>query len=195
VQRIVFARDGRVLQLGSPERCFNGSQRRAIAVRDGGCVIPGCHVPAGWCEVHHVIPHAHDPSGTHTDNGVLLCWFHHRTIDTSGWQIRMRGGVPEVKAPNWLDHTGNWRRGIGSPARIAEGCIHQGTTSDFLADGCVPHGTSSTFPVVARPSSARCASAASSREYVAPTRTCSDPPSTRSNSSPVRSTSSSRVAV
>lgn len=118
VQRVVFDASGRILQLGAPQRCFTGAQRRAIAVRDWGCVIPGCHVPVGWCEVHHVTPHAHDPDGTHTDNGVLLCWFHHRTIDTSGWQIRMRGGLPEIKAPPWLDRSGEWRRAIGSRARM-----------------------------------------------------------------------------
>jgi len=119
IQRVVFDPDGRIQQLGAPQRCFTGAQRRGIALRDGGCVIPGCHVPAGWCEVHHVTPHAHDPDGTHTDNGVLLCWFHHRTIDTAGWQIRMSGGVPEIKAPAWLDRGGGWRRAIGSPTRIA----------------------------------------------------------------------------
>lgn len=108
IERVVLSAQGRITRLGAPDRCFTGSQRRAIAVRDGGCVIPGCHVPAGWCEVHHVVPHAHDPGGTHTDNGVLLCWFHHRTLDRSGWQVRMAGGVPEVRAPRWLDPTGTW---------------------------------------------------------------------------------------
>jgi 5-methylcytosine-specific restriction protein A len=120
VQRVVMGCNGRIVGLGAPERCFTGLQRRGIALRDGGCVIPGCHVPAGWCEVHHVTPHSHDPDGTHTDNGVLLCWFHHRTIDTAGWQIRMLGGVPQIKPPPWLDRGGGWRRAIGSPARIAD---------------------------------------------------------------------------
>jgi hypothetical protein len=109
IQRVSIDGGGRVVGLWSPERCFTGAQRRAIAVRDGGCVIPGCHVPAGWCEVHHVVPHADDPGGTHVDNGVLLCWHHHRTIDTSGWAIRMLDGLPWVRPPSWLDRTGGWR--------------------------------------------------------------------------------------
>ena len=120
VQRVVMGGNGRIVGLGASERCFTGLQRRGIALRDGGCVIPGCHVPAGWCEVHHVTPHSHDPDGTHTDNGVLLCWFHHRRIDTAGWQIRMSGGVPQIKPPPWLDRGGGWRRAIGSPARIVD---------------------------------------------------------------------------
>jgi hypothetical protein len=109
MQRVSLDATGRVVGIWSPERCFTGPQRRAIAVRDGGCVIPGCHVPAAWCEVHHVVPHADDPTGTTTDNGVLLCWHHHRTIDTSGWAIRMRDGLPWVRPPGWLDRTGRWR--------------------------------------------------------------------------------------
>ncbi len=116
VEVVVTGRGGRLLGLGSRERCFTGQQRRAIAVRDGGCVIPGCHVPVGWCEVHHVIPHATDPEGTHTDNGVLVCWFHHRTLDTSGWEVRMRDGTPEVRAPRWLDTERRWRAPARGPA-------------------------------------------------------------------------------
>lgn len=109
VETVITGSNGRILGLGSRERCFTGQQRRAIAVRDGTCVIPGCHVPAGWCEVHHVVPHALDPCGTHTDNGVLLCWFHHRTLEASGWEVRMGCGVPEVRAPRWLDPDRRWR--------------------------------------------------------------------------------------
>ena len=119
VQRVVVGGNGRIVGIGSPERCFTSAQRRAIAGRDGGCVIPGCHVPVGWCEVHHVVGHAQDPEGTHTDNGVLVCWHHHRTLDTSGWQIRFRDGLPQIKAPPWLDHTGAWRPAMGSSVRIA----------------------------------------------------------------------------
>ncbi len=108
-ETVILGTGGRIVGLRSRERCFTGQQRRAIAVRDGTCVIPGCHVPAAWCEVHHVIAHALDPDGTHTDNGVLLCWFHHRTLDTSGWEIRMRDGLPEVRAPRWLDPRRRWR--------------------------------------------------------------------------------------
>ena len=118
IETVILGRHGRVVGLGSRDRCFTGQQRRAIAVRDGGCIIPGCHVPPGWCEVHHVTPHAHDPSGTHTDNGVLLCWHHHRTLDTSGWEIRMRNGIPQVRPPRWLDPTRGWRTPPPPPPQL-----------------------------------------------------------------------------
>src|SRR5690606_11828880 len=90
------------------DRIFNAHQRRAILLRDGGCIIPGCTVPAAWCEIHHVHEYARG-GPTHTDNGVALCWHHHRTIDTNGWSIRMRDGTPEVRAPHHWDASGRWR--------------------------------------------------------------------------------------
>lgn len=106
-QTVIFGDDGEILHLGRAARCFTPAQRRALAARDGGCVIPGCTVPARWCETHHVIPWQHG-GRTDIDNGVLLCWHHHHTIDTSGWVIRMIRGKPHVKAPGWLDHTRQW---------------------------------------------------------------------------------------
>ncbi|WP_243065081.1 HNH endonuclease signature motif containing protein [Humibacter sp. RRB41] len=108
IQKVLMNSEGKILSLWSPDRCFTPQQRRAIAVRDGGCVIPGCRVPAGWCEVHHVQEHARG-GPTHTDNGVTLCWFHHRSIDSGGWRVRMRDGVPQVRAPGWIDPSGIWR--------------------------------------------------------------------------------------
>ena len=116
VQRLVIAPDGRIVELGSPQRIFPAHTRRAIGVRDGECIIPGCHVPAAWCEVHHVRPAAQG-GPTHTDNGVLLCWHHHRTIETAGWEIRMVRGVPWIRAPRWLDPARRWRTTAGSPQR------------------------------------------------------------------------------
>ncbi|WP_308491812.1 HNH endonuclease signature motif containing protein [Microbacterium terrisoli] len=88
--------------------------------RDGECIIPGCHIPASWCEIHHVVPYA-EGGRTHVDNGVPLCWWHHRTIETSGWQIRMVGGVPEVRAPSTIDPNRRWRRHPGSLHRARDG--------------------------------------------------------------------------
>ena len=109
VQKVVFDERGRIVQLGSRERLFSAHQRRAIAARDGGCIIPGCTIPAAWCEIHHVEEHAAG-GATHTDNGVLLCWWHHHTIDSSEWSIQMRGGVPFVASPGWLDRTRSHRK-------------------------------------------------------------------------------------
>jgi hypothetical protein len=119
IQRVSLDSRGRIRTLGTEERVFNRHQRRAIALRDGGCVIPGCLVPAGWCEIHHVAEHARG-GPTHTDNGVLLCWYHHRYLDQSGWKIRMNAGVPEVRAPLWFDSTLRWRPATKSKVRLLD---------------------------------------------------------------------------
>lgn len=110
VQSVVFGDNGELLHLGRAQRVFTPAQRRAIAVRDRGCIIPGCTIPARWCEVHHVSAWRH---GGRTDvgNGVLLCWFHHRQIDLGPWQVRMVGGAPEVR---WVygSHAGPWARPV-----------------------------------------------------------------------------------
>jgi hypothetical protein len=112
-QTVTLTDTRRIVGVGSVQRCFTSTQRRAIAARDGGCVIPGCTTPAGWCEVHHVIPWR-DGGPTHTDNGVLLCWGHHQNIDTGPWELSMPDGVPHVRGPgHW---TWTW-----TPPRVATG--------------------------------------------------------------------------
>ncbi|TFC87102.1 HNH endonuclease signature motif containing protein, partial [Cryobacterium sp. TMT4-31] len=106
---ILFGGTGAVLALGDKVRCFTPLQRKAITARDGGCIIPGCTCPPQWTEVHHVKPWQHG-GPTNVSNGVLLCWYHHHNIDTSGWHIRMVLGMPEVKAPHWIDPTDTWRK-------------------------------------------------------------------------------------
>ncbi|WP_223622303.1 HNH endonuclease signature motif containing protein [Microbacterium sp. EST19A] len=107
IQRVLFD-EGRIVGITVTDRVFPVHQRRAILARDKECLIPGCHVPASWCEIHHVVEHSRG-GPTHTDNGVALCWWHHRSLDTSGWEIRMNAGVPEIRGPAWWDPHGRWR--------------------------------------------------------------------------------------
>jgi len=108
IHRVTLAPNGAIKALTVTDRVFTPWQRRAIGARDGGCIIPGCRVRAAWCEVHHVVEHARG-GPTDVGNGVLLCWHHHRTIETSGWQIRMRDGMPEIQPPAWIDPRRRWR--------------------------------------------------------------------------------------
>ncbi|WP_208636579.1 HNH endonuclease signature motif containing protein, partial [Microbacterium phyllosphaerae] len=98
----------RIIGISTTDRVFTVHQRRAIVARDKECLIPGCHVPASWCEIHHVVEHARG-GPTHTDNGVPLCWWHHRSLGTSGWEIRMDDGIPQVRGPRWWDPEQRWR--------------------------------------------------------------------------------------
>ncbi|MCK3768703.1 HNH endonuclease [Microbacterium aerolatum] len=108
VQRVLFDDNGAIIAIGTSARIFNAHQRRAIVLRDRNCLIPGCDIPAEWCEIHHVTEHSRG-GPTHTDNGVPLCWHHHRALDQGHWYIRMRNGRPEIRGPNWWDPWALWR--------------------------------------------------------------------------------------
>ena len=107
VQRVLFD-EGRIVGISVTDRVFTAHQRRAITLRDEECLIPGCHVPSTWCEIHHVTEHAAG-GPTHTDNGVPLCFWHHRSLGRSGWEIRMDGGQPQIRGPAWWDPLQQWR--------------------------------------------------------------------------------------
>lgn len=113
IQRVLFD-EGRIVGVAVTDRVFTVHQRRAIIARDRECLIPGCHVPAPWCEIHHVVEHARGGPTT-TDNGVPLCWWHHRSLGRSGWEIRMVGGIPQIRGPAWWDPDRRWR---GARARL-----------------------------------------------------------------------------
>jgi hypothetical protein len=100
----LFGHHGEVLQHGKTRRLATRRQRRALAARDGGCVIPGCTVPPSRCQAHHVTPWVSEnylPGGTDLNNLALLCPFHHSTIHTSAWHLVMIHGRPHVTPPGW----------------------------------------------------------------------------------------------
>ncbi|TFB75347.1 HNH endonuclease [Cryobacterium glaciale] len=107
-QPILFGHTGKILNLGTTSRFFTASQRRALAARDGGCVIPGCTVPPHYTQAHHVIPW-HKGGPTDIGNAALLCNAGHASIDTSGWDIDMRDGRPWIRGPLLYDPTQTWR--------------------------------------------------------------------------------------
>ncbi|MCU1369346.1 MAG: endonuclease [Ilumatobacteraceae bacterium] len=61
-------------------------QRRALKLRDGGCVFTGCHAPPDQCEAHHLIHWEHG-GPTLLANLVLLCRHHHHLIHEGGWHL------------------------------------------------------------------------------------------------------------
>lgn len=93
---VVLGGDGRILDYGRRERHFTAHQRRAIIARDRGCVAPGCSIPPGWCEAHHVTFWSNGGS-TAIDNGALLCSHHHMALHHDQLDIEMRNGVPYVQ--------------------------------------------------------------------------------------------------
>lgn len=106
---IVLGGAGEPLDVGRSSRLFTEPQRRALALRDGGCIWPGCDAPPGWCEVAHLVPWSHG-GPTDLDNGALMCAFHHRRFDNDGWALERGGGATWLIPPAWVDSARTPRR-------------------------------------------------------------------------------------
>lgn len=94
-----------VLDVGRTVRLVTAPLRRALSVRDGGCVFPGCGAADECCDAHHVVPWW-DGGLTAVANLVLVCPHHHGLVEPprffdgvppDRWQIRIDDhGLPEV---------------------------------------------------------------------------------------------------
>ena len=107
IDRVLTNSKGRALALETEQRIFSSHQRRVIASRDGGCIIPWCTSGPAWCEVHHVREFSAG-GATATDKRVRPCWYHHRFLGSLTWSIRMRDGLAEARAPRCVGGTGEW---------------------------------------------------------------------------------------
>jgi hypothetical protein len=88
---VIFGVDGQPLDVGREERFFTKKQRKALAVRDGGCRFGTCERPPSMTEAHHINHWARDGGQTNVADGMLLCKFHHLLVHNNGWEIRRRG--------------------------------------------------------------------------------------------------------
>ena len=110
LQVVVVSKVGAIEAYSTSQRLFTPAQRRAMAARDQGCSIPGCTVPAAWCQAAHIHPYA-TGGPTTVDNGTLLCGDHHRRFDNdNGWRCVMIDGIPHWIPPPWIDPTQTPRR-------------------------------------------------------------------------------------
>jgi hypothetical protein len=98
------------LDVGRKTRVVPAGMRRALVVRDGGCLLPGCGRPQAWCDAHH-IEHWADGGARALENLVLLCRPHHRAVHED-FRAEMTDGRPafwrsdgsrlgEDRAPPW----------------------------------------------------------------------------------------------
>lgn len=93
------------LDVGRAQRSFSSAMRRALHVRDRGCVVPGCPRPPSWCEPHHLEEWANGGS-TSVENGVLLCRQHHSAVHKNLLQVHMEAdGRPSCSLPSNQDPT------------------------------------------------------------------------------------------
>jgi hypothetical protein len=86
VVRVVTNGASEPLDVGRASRTVSPAQRRALTIRDRGCVFPGCDRPPGWCDGHHIV-HWADGAPTDLANLALLCQHHHKAMHEGGWSM------------------------------------------------------------------------------------------------------------
>jgi hypothetical protein len=65
--------------LGRRVRIAPARMKRQLALAHSTCFVPGCQVPANWCDAHH-LHHWIDGGETSIENLALLCQRHHTMI-------------------------------------------------------------------------------------------------------------------
>lgn len=102
IQRVVMGPNSLPLDIGRTTRLIPTHIRRALIVRDQGCVFPFCDKPPGWTEAHH-IQHWADGGPTSLPNLVLLCSKHHHEVHKQEHDIETdRMGRPQIKLKHWV---------------------------------------------------------------------------------------------
>jgi len=91
IRAVVVDSLGNPIDLGRRARFASEALRRAVNVRDGGCVFPGCTAPSNWCDLHHVV-HWADGGATAPENLASLCRHHHGVSHRSGWSMSATDG-------------------------------------------------------------------------------------------------------
>lgn len=86
VQRVLLSPDGLPMDVGRDERLFTRHMRKALDIRDGGCVFPWCEKPPSWTQAHHIKPWA-DNGETSLANAALLCSNHHHQVHANGHRV------------------------------------------------------------------------------------------------------------
>ncbi|TFB49896.1 DUF222 domain-containing protein [Cryobacterium tagatosivorans] len=100
---IKFDDDGQCVNVGRDERLFTEKQRAGMAVRDGGCLWPGCDRPPAWTEAHHLDEWLRDNGYTDIADGVLLCHPHHLLLHNQHWEIIRIGAEYWLRPPASVD--------------------------------------------------------------------------------------------
>lgn len=76
---------GEILHLGRARRLASRAQRRALRLRDGSCVFPGCH-QSKHLDAHHLTPWS-EGGPTDLDELALLCRRHHVMVHEGGLRL------------------------------------------------------------------------------------------------------------
>ena len=93
IRRFVMAAPSEPLDVGRRTPVIPPAMRRAVIIRDRHCRAPGCHRPAAWSDVHHIV-HWADGGPTAMPNLILLCRRHHRMVHEGKIGLQSEDGGP-----------------------------------------------------------------------------------------------------
>lgn len=109
IMPVVLGGPSEVLDVGRSRRLVTPEIRRALEVRDRGCVFPGCDRAPNACHAHHITPWWAGGE-TRLDNLVLVCPHHHGIVEpgtnpnADRWSIALGvDGTPYVTPPRRVD--------------------------------------------------------------------------------------------
>src|SRR5664279_354626 len=118
---VLTAGPSEVLDLGRSVRLVSPAQRRALVVRDGGCVWPGCDRPPAFTDAHH-LRHWIDGGATDLANLALVCRRHHRLVH-AGWELAHRpDGIWSATPPS--TQCRRWWASVNAGGRSQPGQTH-----------------------------------------------------------------------
>lgn len=101
IRGLVINGAGESLDLGRSQRLASVGQRRAAAIRDGGCVFPGCDRPPDDCVLHHIRHWTKHEGPTDLANLCCLCPRHHTMVHSIGFTfIRRHNGQLAIHRPD-----------------------------------------------------------------------------------------------
>lgn len=91
---VVLGSASEVLDVGREQRLVTPAMRRALDLRDGGCVFPGCNQRPEFCDAHHIVPWWAG-GVTALYNLVLLCRHHHGMVEPQRFGDTSDAWVPD----------------------------------------------------------------------------------------------------
>ncbi|WP_298992295.1 HNH endonuclease signature motif containing protein [uncultured Pseudokineococcus sp.] len=92
---VVLGSRSEPLDVGRAAYTVTPAQRRALAIRDRGCIAPGCGAPVSRTHAHHVV-HWADGGPSDLSNLALVCGHDHRRVHTGALVAHVVDGRPVI---------------------------------------------------------------------------------------------------
>jgi len=137
---VILDDDGQCVNVGREQRLFTPRQRTGLAVRDGGCLWPGCDRPPSWCEAHHINQWKRDLGRTDIADGVLLCKHHHLLLHNNGWDITRDGGSYTLVSPRSISPTREGRHLTTKSRAVQDWNTRRRRLRDRVPEPATPEG-------------------------------------------------------